>query len=156
MKNKCNTKSEFKPKVFSKTPLVYTKILDFRALWGPKRSRKKEINHHGQRVYGGIVWLDQIFHQGCIAFHRSIVKTGPTWMKRRKNNNLVLTGLFFFKICLLNKNFKHCVKKDSTPEPWYSERARQTPFVHYIKSFTISRQCISIKSHKGSWDLFTI
>ena len=82
--------------------------MHFRALWGPKRSRKKEINHHGQRVYGGIVRLDQIFHQGCIAFHRSIVKTGPTCMKRRKRIiifwgiwlNLVLTGWFFFKLWL--------------------------------------------------------
>ena len=102
------------PRFFLTTPLVYTKILDFRALWGPKRSRKKEINHHGQRVYGGIVWLDQIFHQSCIAFHRSIVKTGPTCMKRRKKIiiyrgiwlNLVLTGWFFLKLWLkvLHKN----------------------------------------------------
>ena len=28
----------------------------------------------------------------------------------------------------------------NTPEPWYSKQARQTPFVYYIKSFTISSQ----------------
>ena len=28
---------------------------------------------------------------------------------------------------------------NTTPEPRYSKRARQTPFVYYIKSFTISR-----------------
>ena len=43
-----------------------------------------------------------------------------------------------------------------TPETRYSKRACQTPFVYYIESFTISRQSISIKSHEGSWVLFTI
>ena len=46
--------------------------------------------------------------------------------------------------------------QDSTPETRYSKRACQTPFVYYIQSFTISRQSISIKSHEGSWVLFTI
>ena len=32
------------------------------------------------------------------------------------------------------------IEKCSTPEPWYSKQARQTPFVYYIKSFTISSQ----------------
>ena len=45
---------------------------------------------------------------------------------------------------------------DSTPETRYSKQARQTHFVYYIESFTISRQSISIKSHEGSWVLFTI
>ena len=31
------------------------------------------------------------------------------------------------------------INNSSTPEPRYSKRARQTPFVYYIKSFTISR-----------------
>ena len=44
----------------------------------------------------------------------------------------------------------------STPETRYSKRARPTPFVYYIESFTISRQNVSIKSHEGSWVLFTI
>ena len=44
----------------------------------------------------------------------------------------------------------------STPETRYSKRARQTPFVYYIESFTISRQSISIKSREGSWVLFII
>ena len=44
----------------------------------------------------------------------------------------------------------------TTPETRYSKRARQTPSVYYIESFTISRQNVSIKSHEGSWVLFTI
>ena len=47
-------------------------------------------------------------------------------------------------------------KKLEYTETQYSKRARQTPFVYYIESFTISRQSISIKSHEGSWVLFTI
>ena len=49
-----------------------------------------------------------------------------------------------------------CLDNNNTPETRYSKRARQTPFVYYIKSFTISMQSISIKSHEGSWVLFTI
>ena len=45
---------------------------------------------------------------------------------------------------------------ENTPETRYSKRARKTPFVYYIESFTISRQNVSIKSHEGSWVLFTI
>ena len=32
-----------------------------------------------------------------------------------------------------------CKSNPYTPEPRYSKRARQNPFVYYIKSFTISR-----------------
>ena len=43
----------------------------------------------------------------------------------------------------------HEIYLPNTPEPRYSKRARQTPFVYYIKSFTISR-------HSKKWKFYYI
>ena len=58
-----------------------------------------------------------------------------------KKKNIIVTASILINILRLTQ---------------YSKRARQTPFVYYIESFTISRQSISIKSHEESWVLFTI
>ena len=47
---------------------------------------------------------------------------------------------------LKSERKKEIRKEDqSTPETQYSKRARQTPFVYYIESFTISRQSFFYK-----------
>ena len=61
-------------------------------------------------------------------------------------------GMMFMNTYMYtNTVFSNVVIFAYTPEPWYSERARQTPFVHYIKSFTISRH-----SKKWNFQVFTI
>ena len=78
-----------------------------------------------------LFFIKLVFVQQVYCFQVRLKKTLFLWLKLRLSEN-------------------------STPKTRYSKLARQTRFVYYIKSFTISRQSISIKSHEGSWVLFTI
>ena len=81
-------------------------------------------------------------------FHYNVNKQNGQWKKYHRPKVIILRNqrcneLLKMKKCTFLKCFLN------TPEPRYSKRARQTPFVYYIKSFTISR-------HSKKWKIYYI